>query len=1163
LQGDANEALSVVPFSDTIGLTDPKNAHSMEEVLQSRGLVGENDPTRWEARDFLVPALEIAADPGTYLSFGASALTKAGKFAKAAGVLPKGHRAMIEGFHALEPELLAAGRSAEEIAHMARAGSRIAPTALVDAAHAAGTPIKAGEPLAGLLGLGSPFGDPLVTLGHGKPSQAIAGAFDAAKEGIKYAPGVRTLRQWFDTNAGRSADRIGQEAWEAAGRPAKESAEEAIARWEYDARRRLEPLVRSAPKGGELEMLRLMRQEAEHVAEAGDPATWAASFAKRHGAGLVPGVADPKAVMAHVEQHWDALKQIGTEAHGMNKDWRAELVRLGVNAKDLSDEQVEYMMRQALAVPGNSAGGGVDARRLFPTAGPSSARRKDILRDIPGGTEQINLWAVDPRLSGENPALLKPKAARRELYQQMTQRLLDEGLPFPALNEAMQGQYASKARGLSRWLRGLDPIHAEAKVPFFNPDLIADQTMRGGRQAQLVGAVNALYHGAGGYATPIAQLRGSGKPFVRLDQFLDQAGLRTTRPYAPLTNYELTAIKGGGLAGADEARALIRSAGNDPAAAAKLAAAGLGPMLETKLMQRGFEGGAVRLYENLAHLGVPLQDFSTGATSPLATLARYGLTQAQADALTRFAKGWVSPHEMKDFLPFLNSWQNLFKNLAYPLWPASHVRNLVSAVYNNFIHGTPFSAYGDAIRLMRGQGIEDAAKYAALHPNWSKMTPAQRGDLLNQLAYAHAKVYQGIGGSRELVGRHGLAPAAEKIAAGERITPFLPGSDRVGPTGSVVGDTANLVLKEGLWDALAKPGARNVLGQAGVFGKQQDTWAPLVAGRMLGTNLEDSVRLANFLGGLQQGMAPDVAGRLTRAIHFDYTDLTPFERTVMRKLVPFYTFARKNLPAQIEMLASQPGKILPAIRALTNVDDRSEYVPDYLASGVAIPWGTGIDPETGRPTQKFLNKVGLPFEEALDRFRFRNYQTPTGGTVSLPSFSGTALAFLGTASPYLKGPLEYATDTQFHTGRRLSDLRPTGLGALGGVLPEEIAQALTQITANSPITRFGSTADKLIDPRKTALEKAQNLLTGFKVTDVDLERARAVEAMRELREILKLQPGIARFENLYHRPGSGALAPEVVKLMQLYTGMKSEAKDAAKEQEIRRKMAGMGIGLGR
>jgi hypothetical protein len=76
---------------------------------------------------------------------------------------------------------------------MARAGSRIAPTALVDAAHAAGTPIKAGEPLAGLLGLGSPFGDPLVTLGHGKPSQAIAGAFDAAKEGIKYAPGVRTL----------------------------------------------------------------------------------------------------------------------------------------------------------------------------------------------------------------------------------------------------------------------------------------------------------------------------------------------------------------------------------------------------------------------------------------------------------------------------------------------------------------------------------------------------------------------------------------------------------------------------------------------------------------------------------------------------------------------------------------------------------------------------------------------------------------------------------------------------------------------------------------------------------------------------------------------------------------------------------------------------------
>jgi hypothetical protein len=199
--------------------------------------------------------------------------------------------------------------------------------------------------------------------------------------------------------------------------------------------------------------------------------------------------------------------------------------------------------------------------------------------------------------------------------------------------------------------------------------------------------------------------------------------------------------------------------------------------------------------------------------------------------------------------------------------------------------------------------------------------------------------------------------------------------------------------------------------------------------------------------------------------------------------------------------------------------------------------------------------VGLPFEEALERFRFRNQAVPGVGQVSLPDLATTARTFLGSATPYLKGPLEQITDTQFHTGRKLSDLRSQGLWGGYGLLPDEIAQPLTQIMANSPLARFGTTADKLVDPRKGIGEKALNLGTGLALTDVDTEKLRSVEARQELEKLLRRDPNIRSFTNYYVRPGQAAnLSPETARLMQLYTGMKQDAEAYAEEQRRLRLM---------
>lgn len=61
--GKGHEALSAIPGSDTIGITNPDDAVSMDDLLTKHFHVFQpNDPNKWEFRDFAVP--------GTFLRRG-------------------------------------------------------------------------------------------------------------------------------------------------------------------------------------------------------------------------------------------------------------------------------------------------------------------------------------------------------------------------------------------------------------------------------------------------------------------------------------------------------------------------------------------------------------------------------------------------------------------------------------------------------------------------------------------------------------------------------------------------------------------------------------------------------------------------------------------------------------------------------------------------------------------------------------------------------------------------------------------------------------------------------------------------------------------------------------------------------------------------------------
>jgi len=83
---------------------------------------------------------------------------------------------------------------------------------------------------------------------------------------------------------------------------------------------------------------------------------------------------------------------------------------------------------------------------------------------------------------------------------------------------------------------------------------------------------------------------------------------------------------------------------------------------------------------------------------------------------------------------------------------------------------------------------------------------------------------------------------------------------------------------------------------------------PMKLGREFGVMIEDNSRIATFLDRLAKGEDFEDASRAVRKYLFDYTELTEFEKKVMRRIFPFYTWSRKNIPLQIQNVLRQPRK---------------------------------------------------------------------------------------------------------------------------------------------------------------------------------------------------------------------------------------------------------------
>jgi hypothetical protein len=116
-------------------------------------------------------------------------------------------------------------------------------------------------------------------------------------------------------------------------------------------------------------------------------------------------------------------------------------------------------------------------------------------------------------------------------------------------------------------------------------------------------------------------------------------------------------------------------------------------------------------------------------------------------------------------------------------------------------------------------------------------------------------------------------------------------------------------------------GARFVAGSKGGM---------MRGGRAVNNVVEQHARMSHFLYSIDRlGDLGEAAAR-TNTVLFDYGKVTPFEQKILKKVLPFWTFMRKNLPGQVRAFVENPVRITaPEKLSALASDPVDEDAPEY------------------------------------------------------------------------------------------------------------------------------------------------------------------------------------------------------------------------------------------
>lgn len=481
-----------------------------------------------------------------------------------------------------------------------------------------------------------------------------------------------------------------------------------------------------------------------------------------------------------------------------------------------------------------------------------------------------------------------------------------------------------------------------------------------------------------------------------------------------------------------------------------------------------------KFLKDVEELGVPEANAPASYVS-IPEVPKLRFAPEVANLVNRSYRTLTDTTEMSKFLKVYDGALNWWKMWSLGVRPAYHTKNAIGNVWNAYLGGlrNP-KTYGEA-------GIFQT-KLAQ-----NKLTGKLAGKPVDELYEAMAT--RGVFGE----GQYGGGEFARVLE--RELSPIKP-------TDFITPGTSNVFLRTGF---------------------------------KVGQTVEDNARIALFLDQVKKGRSYDEAGKHVQKYMFDYGDVSPFEQSTIKRVIPFYTWSRKNIPLQLEALVRHPERVNKLNLGIENIQSAygaepvdPSQVPSYIVEGG--PVYLGQDKEKGTTSAVTLTNI-LPF---MDLGVFTNFlNTPTKPSGPPQGKLDPAVSTVTSGmSPFIKAPIEALANYDLFKKRNIEEFEGQKADLLGIRMGVHWAKLLSNIVLLNEIDRLnpgGVFGTRSVDPATGTVTKTPGIfgnergsrvdlpeeqrqtqaLTGIRVFDINMSNAEAKNFLQVKRDVEALK-GIVR-----------------------------------------------------
>ncbi len=218
----------------------------------------------------------------------------------------------------------------------------------------------------------------------------------------------------------------------------------------------------------------------------------------------------------------------------------------------------------------------------------------------------------------------------------------------------------------------------------------------------------------------------------------------------------------------------------------------------------------------------------------------------------------------------------------------------------------------------------------------------------------------------------------------------------------------------------------------------------LQAGFQFGGMAENNARIALFIDRIKKGDSYDDAAKVVKKHLFDYSDLSEVERRVFKRVIPFYTWSRKNIPLQLEYLLKRPDTSQKINLAAQNIEQDTERpdpsgIPGWIKDAGPIMLGKEGDTMRALTLQNYLPT--LDASRAIQPFTKDDARGEIYDEI------------VSMSSPLIKAPLEYIRNYDHFRGQDISKYKGQKTSFLGVRMPVHLAHLAKNLVMLNELDR--------------------------------------------------------------------------------------------------------------